>query len=247
MFTHYRTRGFILNKRQLGESDELLIIYTEEFGQLAVLARSIRKIASKLKSSAEILYLSEIAFIQGKSSKTLTDAVLLDRFRNLRKSLLKTRLAFKIARLAEYLIREQEKNREVWQLLCHSFSKLNSSLSPSACYLVYYYFFWNLFSLTGYGPEIYTCLICREKVRPEKIYFSAEKGGLICQNCSKKVKLKEEINVKTVKLLRLILARKWLILEKIKISRPDINRLAVISDYYSANILKDNLYKHENI
>ena len=87
MFVHHRTSGFILKKVDRKETDQLLTIYTKDFGKLEILAKAIRKISSKLKSGAEIFYLSEIEFIQGKTRKTLTDAILIEKFENLRKDL----------------------------------------------------------------------------------------------------------------------------------------------------------------
>jgi len=66
MFVHYRTQGLILKKEDQGEADLLFTIYTKDFGKLEILGRAIRKISSKLRSGAEIFYLSEVEFIQGK-------------------------------------------------------------------------------------------------------------------------------------------------------------------------------------
>ena len=76
MFLNYRTKGFIFKKEDRGEADQLFTIYTKDFGKLEILGKAIRKISSKLRSGAETFYLSEIEFIQGKTYKTLTDAIL---------------------------------------------------------------------------------------------------------------------------------------------------------------------------
>ncbi|NQU82868.1 MAG: recombination protein O N-terminal domain-containing protein, partial [Parcubacteria group bacterium] len=79
-FTHYRTRGFFLKNEARGEADEIFTLFTSDFGRIRVLGRAIRKITSKLRSGAGLFYYSEIEFIQGKQYKTLTDAVLIDKF-----------------------------------------------------------------------------------------------------------------------------------------------------------------------
>ena len=73
MAIHYRTQGFILKKTDRGEADQILTIYTKDFGKLEILGKAIRKIKSKLRSGADLFYFSEIEFIQGKAYKTLTD------------------------------------------------------------------------------------------------------------------------------------------------------------------------------
>ncbi len=63
MAVHYRTQGFVLKKTDLWEADQVFSIYTQDFGKLKVLGKAIRKIKSKLRSGAELFYLSETEFI----------------------------------------------------------------------------------------------------------------------------------------------------------------------------------------
>ena len=84
MAVHYRTQGFVLRKTDLREADQVFSIYTKDFGKLKILGKAIRKIKSKLRSGADLFYLSELEFIQGKAYKTLTDAIALNKFKNIR-------------------------------------------------------------------------------------------------------------------------------------------------------------------
>ncbi len=126
MFVHYRTQGFILKKIDRGETDQLFTIYTEDFGKLEILGKAIRKTSSKLRSGAEIFYLSEIEFIQGKTHKTLTDAILIDKFKNLRKSLKRLATAYKISEVLDAMLKGQESDEKIWGLLSEVFEKLNN-------------------------------------------------------------------------------------------------------------------------
>ncbi len=126
MFVHHRTSGFILKKVDRRETDQLLTIYTKDFGKLEILAKAVRKIFSKLKSGAEIFYLSEIEFIQGKTRKTLTDAILIEKFENLRKDLKRIKIAYKISEFLDNLISGQEPDEKIWRLLLETFNKLNT-------------------------------------------------------------------------------------------------------------------------
>jgi len=69
MFIHHRTRGFFIKKENRGETDQLFTVFTQAYGKVEILGKAIRKISSKLKSGAEIFYLSEIEFIQAKLIK----------------------------------------------------------------------------------------------------------------------------------------------------------------------------------
>jgi len=239
MFIHYRTLGLILRKEDRGETNQLFTIYTKDLGKLEILGKAIRKISSKLRSGADIFYLSEIEFIQGKAYKTLTDAISISKFENLRKNPLRLRIAYKISEILDNLIRGQEADEKIWQLLNETFRRLNTNnLKPEAYNLIYYYFLWNFLSVLGYQPELYQCAICQKKLKPEKNYFSQKEKGIICQNCSEGVKPTKEIKIEIVKILRVILKKDWQTLSKLKIEPQYINSLALISKEYLSSVLE---------
>lgn len=237
MFIHYRTLAFILKKENFLEADQLFTIYTKDFGKLEVLGKGIRKTSSKLRAGMEIFYLSEIEFIQGKTHKTLTDAILVEKFSNLRKNLKRLAVAYKISEVLNDLILGQEPDEKIWQLLSETFFKLNTySVNPNFPQLVYYYFFWNFISILGYSPNIYLCSSCQVKLKPERLYFIKEEGGIICQECFKKRKLGKEVEPETIKMLRIILERKWQLLPRLRIKENYLKELKLLSEDYFLHI-----------
>lgn len=219
MFIHYRTQGIILKKTDRGEADQLLTVYTKDFGKIEILARAVRKIASKLHSSADIFYLSEIEFVQGKTHKTLTDAILIDKFSALRNDLAKLRIAYKISEIADNLIKVPEADPKIWNLMTETFSRLddwktkNSSdtviLQKSSIKLeiVYYYFFWHLVSLLGYQPKIENCTLQGKKI-----------------DCD------------IVKIIKLIFKKDWNILRRLKLTSEHFKLLKRVSEWYRVKI-----------
>lgn len=231
MAIHYRTYGIFLKKENRGEADQLFTIYTKDFGKLDILGKAIRKIKSKLRSGAELFYFSEIEFIQGKTYKTLTDAILIDKFENLRKDLGRLKIAYQIADIFGDLVRGQEFDEKTWDLLTEIFQRLNNQqLTISNQQLIYYYFLWNLFSILGYQPELYNCTFCRKKLVPEKNFFSPKEGGIICNQCKKKMKSITEIQLETIKILRIILKKDLPLLFKLKIEKPYLKFLNTITN-----------------
>ncbi len=238
MFTHYRTQGIIIKKEDRGEADQLFTIYTKDFGKLEILGRAIRKIKSKLRAGAELFYFSEIEFIQGKAYKTLTDAILIEKFKNIRKDLERLVIAYQISEVLDNLVKGQEPDKDIWNLLNEAFIKLNNlQLTTYNLQLIYCYFLWNLFSLLGFKPELSTCPICREKLLPETFYFVPKEGGVVCWRCLKKLSPEEkervkEISVVTVKILRIFLSNNWEILPRLKIIKEERKNLKEISELY---------------
>jgi len=236
MFVHYRTKGFVFKKVDRGESAQLFSVYAKDFGKLKILGRGIRKISSKLRSGIELFYLSEIEFIQGKSYKTLTDAIAIEKFKDLKKNLVKLEVAYRITGLLDDLIKGEEKDKGVWDLLIEVFNKLNDSDFKNS-ELIYYYFFWNFLSLLGYKPEMYFCSVCENKLKAEKLYFSPNNGGIICKNCFKDKKSDMEINPETVKIIRIVISNNIKVIPRLSINKKDIESLKEASDNYYPFVL----------
>jgi DNA repair protein RecO (recombination protein O) len=237
MAVHYRTQAFILNKTDWNEADQIFTVYTEEFGKIKVAAKAIRKIKSKLRSGMDLFYLSEIEFIQGKTYKTLTDALVIDKFENIRENLEKLEVVSQIAEALDGLVHEQEQDKEIWNLLNEAFDKLCDG--PAHHNLIYHYFLWNLFSLLGYQFDSYHCIVCQKKLSPAKLYFNPE--GIVCSDCSDRAEQKIEISPEVVKILRIILKKEWNVLSRLKMSQNQEELLKKIS---TAHLL---FYKNHNV
>lgn len=245
MAIHYRTEGFIFKKVDFGEADCFFTIFTKDFGKLEILARAIRKINSKLRGGAQLFWLSEIEFIQGKTHKTLTDALLIENFKNIRNNLGRLKTAFQIAELFDKVMAAEEKDENLWNLLNEVFYKLNNhSLLSASYFLLYYYFFWNLFSILGYSPQLYDCVLCQKKLTATTLFFSLKEGGIICQNCFKSVsqeqkKIVQKIEPEIIKILRIILKKDSKTFLRLKIELPQQKALKDISKNYLSYALQD--------
>ena len=231
MFVHYRTEGLIIKEEDRGEADRLFTIYTKDFGKLKILGRAIRKIKSKLKGDFQLFSFTELEFIQGKTYKTLTDAILIKNFFEIKKDLRKLKIIYQIADALDNLVKGEEPDEKIWKLLLGVFDKLNDlELTTCNLQLIYYYFLWNLFSILGYAPEFYHCILCQKKLKPEKLYFSSQEGGIICSHCFQGKKIAPIlITPTTIKILRLILEKKLSILQKLKIEKSSIKNLRTVS------------------
>jgi len=128
-----------------GEADQLLIVYTRDFGRLDVVAKGIRKIASKLRSAVEFPAVIELEFIQGKTCKTLTDAVILIPLKHLLRQPRKQDAICRIFGMTEALIKDQQPDGKIWGLLLAvlAFTDATGERNTEA---VYQYFVWHILS-----------------------------------------------------------------------------------------------------
>lgn len=246
MFVHFKTQGLILKKEDRGEADQIFTIFTKDFGRLEILGKGIRKIFSKLRPAMEIFYLSEVEFIQGKTYKTLTDAIVIEKFKNLRKSLKRLAIAYHISDVIVSLIKAEEKDEKIWNLMLETFKNLNNpNLQFAVCNLQYYYFFWNLISYLGHRPELYFCLLCQRKLKQKSHYFSSKEGGVICESCFRKNINGKKIKSSTIKILRTMFEKNFDFFKRLKIKKDDFENLKEISENYLQFLTEKN-YETKN-
>ena len=206
----------ILKKSDRGEADRVFTIYTEDFGKLEILARAIRKIKSKLRGGADLFYLSEIEFIQGKTHKTLTDAILINSFKNVRSDLERLEVAYQIAETLDNLTPPEEKDEQIWQLTRKVFQKLNNyeiknslKIKNLKLKIIYYYFFWSLASILGYSPELQRDSLCGKKIDND-----------------------------LAKILKLILKKDWQTLSRLKFEPIHLELLKDASEWYNKDVIR---------
>jgi len=240
MAVHYRTQGFVLKKENLREADQLFTVYTKDFGKLKISGKAIRKIKSKLRGSLRFPCLSEVEFIQGKTYKTLTDTILIENFPGIRKDLRKLRIIYQIADILDNLIKGQELDEKIWNLLNEVLNQLNNLKLEARDWeleIIYYYWLWNFLSVLGYQPELYNCSLCQKKLKPEKLFWSPREGGVICNNCFEKLKNGFfSIDPNTIKVLRLILKKEYSVLKKLKTGKANQKKLEAVSTNFLSYI-----------
>lgn len=236
MVVYYRTQGFVFKKNDFGEADRFYLIFTKDFGKLELLAKGVRKIRAKLKSSLELFNFSEIEFVQGRHYKTLTDALVIKSFPEIKKNLEKLKIAFEISELFDKLLKGEEKDERIWYLLEESFKELHFlklKNKDSKLEVFYYYFFWNFLSLLGYQPQLQRCVVCQKReTLNRKVYFSVSEGGRVCSLCALKIKDKKPLSPSTLKLLKIILTIPVSFLKRLKVEKKDLKNLAKISRNY---------------
>lgn len=215
MFCHYRSLGFVIRKENKREADQLFTVFTKDFGKIKILAKSIRKNKSKLRSQIELFYLSEVEFIQGKTNKILVDAVLEDNFLNIKKDFDRIFIAHKIAKVVQELIQGEEKDEKIWMLLNECFKLLDRGQQEQLKNkeeIVYYYFFWKLVLILGYRPKL--------------------KDDLLSHRSAKK------FDYGTIGLVEQFIEKDFNYLSKINFKENDLNSLKVATSYYSKRILE---------
>jgi len=236
----YTTKAIILNRQPFREVDSRAVIYSWDKGKLELIARGTKRIFSKLAGHLEPISLSQIMVVRGKQFDYIGSAVNENCYFNIKNDLEKLQSAGQAIGLFNKLIKEDGGNdAELFFGLLKDFLNIlnNDQCLMINVQLLYHFFALKLLVALGYGPELYNCLICKNKLKPEENYFGPAKGGIICANCSRNNRLDLTITEDCVKVLRLAVNKNLNKLIKLNIKNKTKKEICkIISSFLEYNI-----------
>jgi DNA repair protein RecO (recombination protein O) len=121
----FKTEGIIIKRRNIGEGDRILTVYSKQRGKIQVVAKGVRKIASRRSSHIELLNYSLLTIHEAKLP-ILTEAEALNHYSGLKSNLDKSAYAFYVCELVDGLLAEHQENRAVFNLLQDTLFKMES-------------------------------------------------------------------------------------------------------------------------
>lgn len=110
----FKTEGIILKRRNYGEADRILSVFTLHRGKISVVAKGVRRIKSRRAGNVELLNRAVIYLHQGKGMPILTEAQTLDSFQKIKDNLTLSTYAYHILELVNKLTAENQENRSLY-------------------------------------------------------------------------------------------------------------------------------------
>uniref|UniRef100_A0A831YSZ2 DNA repair protein RecO n=1 Tax=candidate division WWE3 bacterium TaxID=2053526 RepID=A0A831YSZ2_UNCKA len=176
----YREEGIVIRKKDYGEADKILTIYTRDRGRVVAFAPGSRRITSRKASATELFTHGIYFFSSGKNMDTLTESEVLNSFYPLRDDLTKAALAFYLAELLGHLVSDGQPSYPIYRLFLESLSLMSRAKRRHELWIRSF----EIKALThlGFGPELFQCAHCTAPLSAEK-YFQADLGGTVCREC----------------------------------------------------------------
>lgn len=170
MYEKYTTTGFVISSRNFSDADKLLSIFTEDFGLIKVLAKSVRNIKSKYKAYIEVGYKIKITVIRGKGVWRATD-IECDFSGQL--ELIYLRHFVRPILFVKNLIHGEDKNNELFQSINESFCFLqNNDLSDEDLNIFEIILSLRIMHALGYIGSLNNNLVLQGKFTHDDIEFS---------------------------------------------------------------------------
>lgn len=146
-----RTKAIIIKKQNTNEYDQFVTCYTQEFGKLVAIAKSILKPGSIQAMHLDALNLVEFELINGRAMPIIAGAQSENLYRKLKNSIPSLAVAHFFSEVIDKMVPELEKDEKLWNFMIDLLDKLNR-FEPSLIFLRQKQFV--LLGLLGYSPEV---------------------------------------------------------------------------------------------
>lgn len=160
-----KTEAIVVRRRNFGETDRILTVFTRNHGLLSIKAKGVRNISSKRAPHVELLNLSILSIYSGRSLPILTEAHSINTFQEIKKDLSKVGTAFHVCELINELCPPHQENRTVFSLILDTLERIKLSSNPAE-------------AISNFEIELLTLLGFWNKTNPpaggENIHFVIE-------------------------------------------------------------------------
>lgn len=146
---NFKVDGIILKRRNIGEADRILTVFTKQFGKISIKAAGVRKIASRRASHIELLNIVSMGLYKGQGMHVLTEAVSQENFLPIKEDLTKVGFAYHICELVDGLCPEGQESEAIFDLLRNMLQKLSTEENIA---VIIHEFEVQLLTLLGYWP-----------------------------------------------------------------------------------------------
>lgn len=147
---NYSSEGIVLARKNFGEADRILVLYTKHHGRISLLAKGVRRPTSKKRGHLEVFSYIKFQAARGKGMDLMTEADTIENFAKLRNNLKRTSLAYYFMEVIGRTTHENEANREIFEHVLQSLDKLKEEKRLKKLRLD---FVRRLVSLLGFWPE----------------------------------------------------------------------------------------------
>lgn len=202
----YRTEAIVLRRRDLGEADRILSVFSLDRGKLRLVAKGVRRPGSRKAGHLEPFCRTQLLVARGRDLDLITQAEVLEPHSALRSDLIRLGHAAYAVELLDRFTVEEGAHRSLYHLLRETLERLAGGASPA---LVLRFYELRLLEGAGFRPELERCVVGREIVRPEDQFFSAEEGGVVCPRCGPGRPAARPISMAALKILRYLQRSEW--------------------------------------
>ena len=123
----FKTEGIILKRRNFGEADRILTVFTLSKGKISIVAKGVRRISSRRAGNVELLNRVVLYLHQTKGMPILTEAESLETYQRIKSDLTLSTYAYHLIELVDKLTAENQENRILYEHLLEVLKRLSKN------------------------------------------------------------------------------------------------------------------------
>lgn len=180
----HKDEAIVLFKRAYGESDKIIRLFTLKSGKIAAIAKGGNKSQKRFMNTLEPFNHINVEYFEkpGKGMVRVENADIVETNCGIETSLKKACTAGFFTELVDRLTKERERHDELFQILKEVLQQVKRA---ELTYMEILYHHLKVLETLGFMPNFTACVYCGNKMdEEERIYFSNERGGILCASCS---------------------------------------------------------------
>ena len=126
----YKTEAVVLDRRDFGEADRLLTLYTPGYGKVRAVAKGSRRTTSRLSGHIELFTHTYLFLAVGRNLDIVTQSQLIRSHERLREDLWRAALGFHVLELVNHFSEERLDNPGLWRALLEVLARLDAMPEP---------------------------------------------------------------------------------------------------------------------
>ncbi len=223
----YRTKAIVIKRRNQGEADRVLTLFSYELGKISAIAKGSRKQKSKYGGAVELFTEAEFVLSTGKTFQIITEVAPINHYISNTNELGIISDAHFFSELTVKTIVEEHPLPSVYEALAfclQSLGKINHQILKV-------YYISQILKVLGSYPELSVCLVCHEKPKGD-IRFSHTAGGIFCAECNPITESLKHADRDTIKLWRFIQEATANDILRLRVTEKQADSLAAVVEHF---------------
>lgn len=171
MIKFINDNGIVINKRDFGEADRYITVFTENFGKIVFLLKGIRKSKKRELSSVDALALSKFTFYRKGENYTVSNFLGLDSYMEIKSDLDNLGIVLYILAILNEILVENNRKKSLYNITLKTLDYLKTSKDKRNNYILVGYYLYYLIKDEGLKIEM-----------GEGDNFSYEKSRFLVEN-----------------------------------------------------------------
>ena len=154
MIKFINDNGIVINKKDFGEADRYITIFTENFGKIVFLLKGIRKSKKRELSSVDILTLSKFTFYKKGENYTVSNFSGIDSYMEIKSNLDNLGIVLYILAVLNEVLVENNRKKSLYNITVKTLDYLKESDNKRKNYILVGYYLYYLIRDEGLKIEI---------------------------------------------------------------------------------------------